>query len=169
MDHLVEATKKVSCPFFNIDTILSQEDMELLHRNKTEKSYLSNDIILRQGSYISQVLFLKSGLVKIILEDKDEVSSILKIVPHNNFIALPVLGNLNVYPFTVIAINKSVICHIRRDTLLDIIARNPELYNYIINWFAHDYTYLYDRFNTLSARNNHGKLASALLDRKSVV
>lgn len=152
-----------NCNCSCITDIFTNEDFRLLNQNKTEIIYNEGDIILKQGSYVSQVLFLKEGLAKIILEAKNGKNTILKIVNHGNFIALPVLGEQTNYPVSVISLSPTNVCQIKKDCMLEIMANNVQASQYIINWFSHDYLFLYSKISTLSTRNNHGKLASALM------
>ena len=114
-------------------------------------------------------MFLKKGLVKIILEGKNDKNTILKIVDKGNFIALAVLGGQNKYPLTVISLTKTRICQIKRECILEIMNRNGKANQYIIDWFSNDHLFLYSRLSVLSTRNNHGKLASSLIYLKSKV
>ena len=169
MKGLDKGTSCEVCTCSCIADIFMDDDMQLLDENKTEIAYNAGEIILKQGTYVSQLLFLKEGLVKIILEGKNDKNTILKIVDKGNFIALAVLGGQNIYPLTVISLTKTRICQIKRECILEIMNRNGKANQYIIDWFSNDHLFLYSRLSVLSTRNNHGKLASSLIYLKSKV
>ncbi len=146
-----------------MDSYLTKEDILFLDDNKSEMTYLSGETILKQGSYTSQIIYLKSGLLKVILEGKNGKNTILKLVASKNYIALPILGNTKIYPYTVEAITDCETCLIRKETILEILNRNINANRFLIDWYTNDYIYMHSKITTISTRNNHGKLASALL------
>jgi len=163
MKGLDNGTSCEVCTCNCIADIFTGSDMQLLDSNKTEIEYNPGEIILKQGTFVSHILFLKEGLVKIILEGKNDKNNILKIVGKGNFIALAVLGEQNKYPLTVISLTKTSVCQIKRECLLEIMNRNDKANQYVIDWFSNDHLFLYSRLSVLSTRNNHGKLASTLM------
>lgn len=164
MKGLSKLTECGKCVYMCMKGVFTNNDLLLIDGNKREINYSEGDIILKQGSYVSQVLYLKKGQVKIVLEGKNDKNTILQIVNEKNFIALPVLGDLEVYPFSVIALTHCEICNIRKETLVEISERNVEFLKFLISRFKRDFIFLYSRISVLSTRNNHGKLASALLN-----
>lgn len=151
------------CPYTCMKDVFTDDDVRLIDMNKSDMSYLPGETILKQGSFVSQVIYLKSGLAKIVLEGKNGKKMILKLVNNKNFIALPVLGEPKIYPYTVEAISNSVVCFIRKESLLEIMEKNIALNNFLVNWYAKDYMFMYSKITSITTRNNHGKLASALL------
>lgn len=151
------------CPYTLMKNVFSGEDFELINCNKSEIKFAPNETILKQGTYISQIAYIKNGLVKIILESDEKRQTILNFVEGSNFIAIPVLGNNQVYPFSVIAITDCEICLVRVQSMLDVIDNNNKVNRYFLEWMANDYVEIYNKISTISTRNSHGKLASALM------
>ncbi|NJM16160.1 MAG: Crp/Fnr family transcriptional regulator [Bacteroidales bacterium] len=142
---------------FDIDEFIQ------IDKNKSMVCFQPTEYILRQGTFVSQVAYLKSGLVKVVLEGKNERDTIVKLVEGKQFVGLPIVGNPDVYPFSVVAIDKCEVCLIRIGTLLQIIKQNVAANQFLLKWFADDYLFMYNRMSTICTRNNHGKLATALL------
>jgi len=142
---------------------IRDEDLPILDNGKAELEYQPNDIIIKQGSHVAQILYVKEGLVKTVIEEKNKRSTILKFVPPGNFIALPVLGKQKKYPISVISMTKSVLCLISKEEVLQLMSNNPKLSDELIDWYSVDYKFLYSKISNLSTRNSHGKLATALL------
>jgi CRP/FNR family transcriptional regulator len=151
------------CAFNCLKDILSAEDMLLIENNKSEMSLSTGETIIRQGTFVSQICYLKSGIVKKVLEGKNDRNTIVKLVDDKNFIAFPVLGNAGQYPFSVIAVKHCEVCFIKKDILYSIFKKNENAHAFILDWFANDYVYLYNKIATISTRNSHGKLATVLL------
>lgn len=151
------------CPFSNLKGIYTDEDMKLIDDNHSAMTYNTNDILIKQGSYVSQLFYLKTGLVKVVLEDGNGKHTILQLLEASQFIALAMLGDFDTFPFTVIALDKCDVCVIRKSVMVKMVKTNVKLNTFLLDYFYKDYKFLYERINTLSSRNNHGKLASALL------
>lgn len=152
-----------NCQHKCLEQFLNENECKTFVANRTELHYEEGEIILKQGAYIAQVLFIKSGFVKLVLQDKYNKNVVLKVINEGNFVALPVLSDLEVYPYTIIALKSSVVCHIRKDTINAFLKNNHQLTSFVLNWFSHDFLFFYERLTMLSARNSHGKLAFTLL------
>ena len=163
MKGLGKNTTCTDCLNTCMKNLFTEKDILLIDNNKSEMSYLPGEPILKQGTYVSQVIYLKTGLLKIVLEGKNNKNTILKLVNSKNFVALPVLGAPNIYPYSVEAISNCEVCFIRKESLLEVMERNIPVNQFLLNWYSNDYIYLYSRITTISTRNNHGKLASALV------
>lgn len=143
--------------------VFTTQDLLLLNNNRSELIFTKNKCIIKQGTFVSQLFYLKKGVVKIILESQNGRNSILDIVEEGNFIALPILNNPDIYPFSVISMTDCEICFIRKVALKEIMSNNPTATEYLLDWYSKDYTFLYDRILKISTLNSYGKLATALL------
>ena len=142
--------------------IFNQENLDLLDQNKSTLTFNQGDILIKQEGLASSILSIRKGLVKIVLEGRNNNNTILKIVNENNLIALPILGDISKYPFSVVALTNVEVCEIRKEKMIEIMEKNPRINKLITNKFASDLLYMGQRISVLSTRNNHGKLASAL-------
>jgi len=144
-------------------TMMSEEELGLLHRNTSEIFHKSGELIIKQGSFISQILFLVKGMVKVVVEDKSLKNTILKIVGKNNFIDLSVFGAINQHRVSVFALCNSEVSYIKLDVLQRIMHQNSKINQFFLDKLARDTASMYNKISILSTRNNHGKLATALL------
>jgi CRP/FNR family transcriptional regulator, polysaccharide utilization system transcription regulator len=142
---------------------IKEDDLPILNNGKAELEYQPNDIVIKQGSHVAQILYVKEGLVKTVIEEKNKRNTILKFVPPGNFIALPVLGKQKKYPISVVSMTQSVLCLISKEEVKLLMDNNSSLLDVLIDWYSVDYMYLYSKISNLSTRNSHGKLATALL------
>jgi len=153
----------LECSSTIMNEIFTNEDLCLINANKSNMYFEGGETILKQGSFVSQIIYLKKGLVKIVLEGKNDRNSILSLVEAENFIALQILGDPCQYPFSVIAIYNCNVCFIREATIIEVMKRNTSANNYLLKWLSNDYLFMYNKILTISTRNSHGKLAAALL------
>ena len=50
---------------------LTNEELALVDKNRTELTYRKGELLCKQGAFISNTIFIKKGLVKIYLESND--------------------------------------------------------------------------------------------------
>lgn len=151
------------CTYSCIKEIFADEHVLLFDKYKSKMAFKAGESIIKQGTFVSQIAYLKSGIVKKILESKNNRNTILKIIEETNFFALPVLGNHEQYPFSVVAVTDCVVCFIKKDAVSAVMHKDIKANQSLLNWFSDDYFYMYSKMDVISTRNSHGKVASTLL------
>ncbi len=136
---------------------------EELKNNISEISLKLGDTVLKQDSFVSQVAFLKEGIVKKVLEGRNEKNVILNILEPGQFIALPELIKAARYPFSLVALSDCKVCFINRDWLTKVGLLNRRWCEFMMSMTATNYAFIYQQLATNSTRNNYGKLASTIL------
>lgn len=142
---------------------LSDDEVELLHQSKREITYQHGELIFKQGTFVSHIVYVRQGVVKLLVEGVNDKNLIVKLIPSDRFIGFPALENDNFYPFTAIALKETALCLIRKETLYELIGRNPRISQQIISWYGNDYHFLYNKFAILGTKNIHGRFAETLL------
>lgn len=146
-----------------LNNILSEDEIQFIKSNTSEICFSAGEAILRQGSFISQICYLKKGVVKKVLEGKNDRNTIVKLVEDKHFLALPVLGNHDQYPFSIYTVTDCEVCFIKKEAMYVVVQENQNANTFILEWYANDYNYIYNKMATISTRNSHGKLATTLL------
>lgn len=141
----------------------SAEELDYISQNTREVTIPGGEVIMKQGSFVSQIVYLKSGLIKVLLEGNHHKQTILRIEGKNKYIGLPVLGEATEYLYTAAAVTESVVCLIRHESMLEIMRSNGRVNEYMLKMFAQEHTSLFEKIDTLSNKNSQGKLAAALL------
>ncbi|MDT8402187.1 MAG: cyclic nucleotide-binding domain-containing protein, partial [Bacteroidales bacterium] len=72
------------CRFFDK---LTEEEKNYLDKQSVAIRYKKGEIICKQGSFVSQVMYVKKGLAKVYL-DSGNNSLVLKIIPEENLLGL---------------------------------------------------------------------------------
>ncbi len=147
---------------FNFNT-LSDEDLDLIEKNSTELKYKKNEIIIKQGAFSTNVVYLHKGLVKLKM-DGNIKPLILKIASSHSIIGLTSLTDkYNTYPFSVIAYEDSIVKLINTDTLKTLIKQNTNFANKIIDCLNLSLLQLYGRFYSFENSQSFGRLAKLLI------
>lgn len=157
-DILIETFAKFSGHF-----TLSEDEHKLLDINTSSIIYNKGETIIKQGSFITHILFIREGLVKLMIEGNNERNVIIKITSSGEFVGLSALYMQDVYPFSVVALKPSSCIVIKREAMLDLIKKNEKVGDYLMKWYSDDYNFLYRKLSIIGTRQMHGRLSEALL------
>lgn len=127
-------------------------------------TYKKGETIYKQATYISHIVFVRSGLVKIFTEGKNGKNIILRVIQEGEYIGLPFLYNDNYAFFSATAIKETNLCMIEKNLFSELVSNNEELRSKIVNLISKDIGILYEKMTTLGTKQLHGRLATAILE-----
>jgi CRP-like cAMP-binding protein len=146
----------------NCFKLLTEQENMLMQNNKNEIYFKKGETIIKQGTKAGDILYLKTGLVKITINEGDN-SLILCIKTGNHFIGTENIYGFDLHPYTVTALADTVVCFIDTSAIRQIIKQNntfnAELYKIMTN----NALITYDRFFSLTQKQLHGRFADILL------
>ncbi len=142
---------------------LTEEERQIIEKHKVEIRYNKGEVIAKQGSFASHVIFLKEGLVKVYLEGNSK-DLILKIIPSNTLITLSSIfeGN-NTFLYSAATYIDSTASLIDTELFKQLIRKNPAFASKIINILNENTAQVYGRFYALTRKQSHGRVADILL------
>jgi len=142
---------------------LSDEEIKMLEGSKLEVSYKKGEIVCKQGTFASHILFLCSGLVKVYLEEGEDILT-LKIVPQGNIIGLTSLSKYNqVFPYSVKAYQDSVVRLFDLNTFRQVIRQNALFASEVIDYLCENKIQINSRFFSFQHKQSYGRVADILL------
>jgi len=143
--------------------MLTEDEKHLVDANRLVVNFKKGEIIGKQGSFASHIIFLNEGLVKVYLEGKPK-DLILKIVPSNHLIGLPSIydGN-NRFIYSVATYSDSTVSLIDISLFKQLLGMNSQFALKIINILNEDTALIYGRFFCLTMKQSHGRVADILL------
>jgi len=154
----VKCTNK--CYYFGL---IKDSYLELIDQNKVEVHFRKGEIICKQGSFSSNVIFLTDGSAKLYIEGDSERSLMIGVVLPYNFIGLPeVLGD-NVYHFSAVALEDTIANLIKTESFMETIENCKEFSLEIIKYFGKNGCMLFDKFINITQKQLRGRLADALI------
>ncbi len=92
--------------------LLNKEELEFVDANKIHVNFKAGETIKKQGTFMSHVLSVNSGLAKLYLEGIEGRSAILRIVKPSNFIGGPGIYHDQRHHFSITALLDSSVCFI---------------------------------------------------------
>lgn len=153
-----ECTNKSSC-----FKKLSLPELELIDQNRLEVDYKKGETIMKQGSFASSILYLKTGLLKLYIEGRKDKDLIISIVPKGNLIGLPSLFGEPIFHYSALAYEESTVCLIDIDMFRKFSLENAQFSAEVIHIINQSTIQSYDRFFSISQKNIPGRFADLIL------
>jgi len=143
--------------------LLTEEQNQIIEKNMVTVEYEKGEVIAKQGSFASHIVFLCDGLLKVYYESK-KVKLILKIVGPGSLVGLTSLtGKKQVFNYTASAYVDSVAKLIPVNVFNEMIENNGRFASKIISILSENTNQINGRFFCLTHRQSYGKLADILL------
>ena len=142
---------------------LTDEQVKLIEKHKVVVPYNKGEIICKQGTFASHIIYLREGLVKVYLENSPR-NLVLKISPSGNLIGLPSIydGN-NIFLYSAATYVDSMVEMIDINVFKQIVRENARFAYRVINVLNENTVQIYGRFFCLTNKQLHGRIADILL------
>jgi CRP/FNR family transcriptional regulator len=141
---------------------LTPEQLQRVDHHRSELSYRKGEILCKQGSFISNMMFIKTGLVKLYLENGDN-PTIISIEKNGYFIGLPSLFVEDVFHYSVEALTDVEVCLVDINTFKELLSENSGFATAIVGYLNNDLVYSYNRMASLTQKHINGRFAELLL------
>lgn len=153
---------ELNCPIptFNV---LTQEQAEMINESSYYVPYQKGDIIFRQNTPTSHIMFVKSGLVKIFKEGRNNKVIILKVVKENHFIGLLSIFGENLFQYSASALQPTEIFYVDIGVFKNILKSNGTYAINIMRLISLDGLKIFEKLVNLSHKQLPGRLAEIIL------
>lgn len=135
----------------------------MIDQNRLEVDYKKGETIMKQGSFASSILYLKTGLLKLYIEGRKDKDLIISIVPKGNLIGLPSLFGEPIFHYSALAYEESTVCLIDIDMFRKFSLENAQFSAEVIHIINQSTIQSYDRFFSISQKNIPGRFADLIL------
>jgi len=143
--------------------VLNLNEINLINDNRTETEFRKGDIILHEGTMISHIIYLKSGLVKEYIKNGNEKEQILQIVKKYSYLGLPSLFGDRVNHYSYAALEDIKVCYIDLNVFNGLIKKNGNFAHEILVSVSRDSLNNFHRFMSQAKKKTYGRVADALL------
>ncbi|MCK5765358.1 MAG: Crp/Fnr family transcriptional regulator [Bacteroidales bacterium] len=125
--------------------ILDDEEMEILCKNSIEILFQKGERIIKQGTFTQNIVFVKSGIIKLHLSGPMHKDEILKIEKGPLFVGVPDVFANKIHNHSVTALSDTAACFIDYTGYKYLVQNNGKfaheliktLSNSIINYYNH--------------------------------
>jgi len=142
---------------------LDQGELDFADKSKVQIRYKKGETIAKQGSFVTHVLYVKHGLVKVYREHNDETNLIYSIVPAGSLVGLTNIYILNTYEFSVASLTDSSICSIDRQVLEQLVTENGAFAGSVVKSLNRETRQLRNKLASLTHKPLEGRLADSLI------
>jgi CRP-like cAMP-binding protein len=143
--------------------VLAPLELDQVNENSREAEFKKGDIIIHEGSLNSNIIYLKSGLVKEFVKAANEKEQILQIVKKYSYLGLPSLFGDRVNHYSYAALEDIKVCYIDIAMFKQLIKENGEFAYEILVSVSRDSLNNFHRFMSQSHKKIYGKMADAML------
>lgn len=152
------------CPFKTKATsMLSECSLDQLTANHLELKLKKGDSIIKQGTYSTNVVFLRTGLAKIHIAGP-YTEQIVKMVNAPSYLGLPTTFGSKINQYSVTAVSDAEVCFIDLDVFQTILDENKEFNREIIQEFCKNELESFHRCANRTQKLIRGNMADAILD-----
>ncbi len=142
---------------------LKPDELELIEKNSNVVNYNKREVIFRQGTRTSHIMFIKSGLVKVYKEGKNNKFIILKLAVPYYFLGLLSIFGRDIHQYSAATVQNAEVCFVDINIFNQILASNGEYAIQIINTMANDGLFIFDRLMSQSHKQLPGRIADVIL------
>ena len=143
--------------------ILHPEELDQISINSRETSFRKGDILVQAGSMTSNIIYLKSGLVKEYVSNTGDREQILQIVKKFTYLGLPSLFGDRVNHYSYAALTEVKVCYIDINVFNQLVRKNGNFAYEILVSVSRDSLNNFHRFMSQSQKKIYGRVAEAML------
>jgi len=142
---------------------LSINDLSKVTNNKVEINYKKGETIIKQNSFASHIYFVKSGLVKMYIENKNK-NLTLEVAGSGSMYGITSLNYNKNYNFSLAALNDVHVCEINVEVINNIIKNNIGFSYDVVNQLNTTINKLISKVNCLSQKQTSARIADMLIE-----
>jgi len=135
----------------------------MVEKNRLMVVFKPGETIRKQGTQMTHVLSVNSGMAKLYLEGIENRNAILRIVRPTSFIGGPGIYLDQMHHYTVMALLETSVCFIDMNVFKDIIRKNYRFAEEFMKDFSRNTLNIYNRLIYLTQKQMPGRMANSLL------
>jgi len=137
--------------------------MDFLNSNTVSVKYKKGEIICKQGSYASHIMFIELGLVKVFLDDGINCL-VLKMISTGNMLGLSAINEEHTtFQYSAMSYLDTVVNQINIVAFRKLLNTNSEFAKSVIDILSANSVQINGRFFCLTHKQSYGRLADIIL------
>jgi len=142
---------------------LTEEEIDRLSFNCATASFGKGDSLVKQGTFSTNVIYLRKGLAKIHISGP-YYEQIVRIVKAPSYLALPTTFGDKINQYSATVIEPSEVCFIDMSAFRFLLSRNPEFSYEIMLEVCRNELEAFNRCANRTQKQIRGKIADVLLE-----
>lgn len=148
---------------FPFAELLSEDDLKLIYDKSKFVKFKKKEVIVRQGTPVSHIMYIRQGTTKIYKESRKGSYIILRIESTGNFLGILSAFANEVHKHSVSSIDDTEIGFIEMSIFHDIIRRNGEFALKVIGALSNYGSFIFERLISQTHKQLPGRIADVLL------
>jgi len=144
-------------------TVLSKEQLDFVESKRYEAKFSAGEVIIKQDSPASNVVFLRYGMAKVYMEGQGNKKLIVSIAQPGKMIVGPGIYTDSKHTFSVSALTECIVCFISADVIRMLVKENSEFAEGLITEVSHKAQYNLNRLLSMTQKKMPGRVAEVLL------
>jgi CRP/FNR family transcriptional regulator, polysaccharide utilization system transcription regulator len=142
---------------------LNDGEKEYIKKHSNIVSYYDGDVIFKQNTRTSHIMFIKEGLVKIYKEGRNDKRIILKLAKSGFFIGLLSDFGDDIHRYNASSVGNSEIIFIDIGAFQDVVRENGAFALHLLNQVSLDGLYIFEKLMSQYHKQLPGRIADVLL------
>jgi CRP/FNR family transcriptional regulator, polysaccharide utilization system transcription regulator len=142
---------------------LNEKEVPVIVNSSNLVNYKKNDVIFKQNTRTSHIMFVHSGLVKIFKEGRNERSITLTIATEGSFIGLMSVFGSNIHEYSASSVEDTGIVFIDINAFREVLHVNGQFSEEIIKVLSNDGLFIFEKLLNHSHKQLPGRIADVLL------
>jgi len=147
---------------------LTDEQLFRVDEHRVELSFKKGELLCKQGSLMSHVIYVRKGFVKLFMENAGE-TVIIGIAQPYSFVGIQALYGSPVFPFSVEALTDAEVCMKDINTFRALVLENSEFAQGVIEVLNSNLAQSYNRIFTLTTRQISSRFSELLFYMRNVL
>lgn len=142
---------------------LSKEELTMVNSHRVEAGYKAGEVIFKQGTPCSNIIFFTAGIAKVYLEGIDEKRIIISFPQPGKMLVGPGLYFDNRHNYSLAALTDMSVCFIDSKIIKELVLLNPNFAEGLIKDISEKAIKSFDQMLNLTQKKMHGRLSDGLL------
>jgi len=142
---------------------LDDNELTLADESKVQVTYKKGETIAKQNSFVTHLLYVKHGIVKVYRENTDDTNLIYRILPRGNLIGLSALFYSETFQYSIAALSDAEICSIDKKVVENLFINNTNFSRKAFEELNKEIHHLRAKMVSLTHKQMEGRLADSLL------
>jgi CRP-like cAMP-binding protein len=144
-------------------SVLTEPEIKMLCKNHAEVKFKKKENIIKQGALTTNVVYIKSGLVKEHITGPNKKEEILQIVKAPFFLGIHSICSDRISQYSATAIEDITVCFINSEVIKKLLKRNGEFAYKVLMYVCKDQINNFHQCVNKIQKHLHGCVADAIL------
>ncbi|MFP4620527.1 MAG: Crp/Fnr family transcriptional regulator [Bacteroidales bacterium] len=161
--HSRNKTDAIPKPVLPFEEILSDEEIEQIKSHSNVVNYMKNDVIFKQDTRTSHMMYILSGLIKIYRESRSNKTKIVKLGIPGEFLGMNSVFGEETFSYSAAALEKTMVYIIDREAFENLILNNGRYSHQLLKTITAENLQIFKRLISQSQKQLPGRIADIIM------